>query len=77
MAWLILDSSMALVTDADFFLDPLDPKLFPGIDPKIEVHNGFAEEHALWVQLEGTTSIPLIPTFIERRRKSYQPCRPV
>lgn len=43
---LILESSMALITDADFFLDPLDPTLFPGIDPSIEVHNGFADEHA-------------------------------
>ncbi|KAF8075186.1 alpha/beta-hydrolase [Lyophyllum atratum] len=37
---------MPLITDADFFLDPLDQTLFPGIDPEIEVHNGFAEAHA-------------------------------
>lgn len=37
---------MPLITDADFFLDPLDQTLFPGIDPGIEVHNGFAEAHA-------------------------------
>ncbi|GLB41593.1 putative lipase (class 3) [Lyophyllum shimeji] len=37
---------MPLITDADFFLDPLNQTFFPGIDSKIEVHNGFAEEHA-------------------------------
>ncbi|KAF9466202.1 lipase class 3 family protein [Collybia nuda] len=37
---------MPLITDADLFLDHLDPTLFPGIDAGIEVHNGFAKEHA-------------------------------
>ncbi|KAF5316580.1 hypothetical protein D9619_006732 [Psilocybe cf. subviscida] len=35
-----------LLTDADFFLTPLSQKLFPGTPSSIEVHNGFAEEHA-------------------------------
>jgi len=37
---------MPLLTDADFFLDELDQNLFPGIDPAIKVHNGFAESQA-------------------------------
>lgn len=40
-----------LITDADFFLDQLDPELFPGISKDIEVHNGFAEEHAKYISL--------------------------
>ncbi|KAH9479278.1 Lipase [Psilocybe cubensis] len=35
-----------LLTDADFFLKNLNSTLFPGIDPSIQVHNGFADEHA-------------------------------
>ncbi|KAF7289449.1 Glucan 1,3-beta-glucosidase 3 [Mycena chlorophos] len=37
----------ALLTDLDFFLQPLNRTLFPGLDPSIEVHSGFADEHAL------------------------------
>ncbi|KAF8887333.1 alpha/beta-hydrolase, partial [Infundibulicybe gibba] len=35
-----------LLTDADFFLTKPDATLFPGLDSAIEVHNGFADEHA-------------------------------
>jgi len=35
-----------LITDADFFLEKLDTTLFPGLSSSIEVHNGFAAEHA-------------------------------
>ncbi|KAN0132755.1 alpha/beta-hydrolase [Lactarius tabidus] len=34
------------LTDADFFLESLDPSLFPGIPASVEVHNGFASEQA-------------------------------
>ncbi|KAF8320775.1 alpha/beta-hydrolase [Clavulina sp. PMI_390] len=34
------------ITDADFFLTPLDSRLFPGLAPGIEVHNGFQNVHA-------------------------------
>ncbi|KAJ7915125.1 alpha/beta-hydrolase [Mycena leptocephala] len=37
---------LALLTDADFFLGGLDPTLFPGLSSSIEVHSGFANEHA-------------------------------
>ncbi|TDL26724.1 alpha/beta-hydrolase [Rickenella mellea] len=37
---------VADLTDADFVLTKLDPKLFPGIPSSIEVHNGFAASHA-------------------------------
>ncbi|KAJ7886069.1 alpha/beta-hydrolase [Mycena leptocephala] len=37
---------LALLTDADFFLRGLDPTLFPGLSSSIEVHSGFANEHA-------------------------------
>ncbi|KAJ6561092.1 lipase [Mycena vulgaris] len=37
---------LALVTDSDFFLDSLDPALFPGLSSSIEVHSGFANEQA-------------------------------
>jgi len=34
------------LTDADFFLETLNPSLFPGISSSVEVHNGFAAEQA-------------------------------
>ncbi|KAJ7226953.1 lipase, partial [Mycena pura] len=42
------DSSKILpwVTDIDFFLESLDPTLFPGLSSSIEAHNGFAAEQA-------------------------------
>ncbi|KAJ6578309.1 lipase [Mycena capillaripes] len=42
------DSSkiLALLTDAHFFLGGLDPTLFPSLSSSIEVHSGFANEHA-------------------------------
>ncbi len=39
-------ASLADLTDVDFFLHGLDPTLFPGIPPSIQVHHGFAQEHA-------------------------------
>lgn len=35
------------LTDANVLMGPLDPVLFPGIDSSVEVHSGFANEHAL------------------------------
>lgn len=35
------------LTDASVLMGPLDPVLFPGIDSSVEVHSGFANEHAL------------------------------
>ncbi|KAF5348062.1 hypothetical protein D9758_010000 [Tetrapyrgos nigripes] len=35
----------SLLTDADFFLDTLDPSLFPGVPKGVKVHNGFGEAH--------------------------------
>ncbi|KAF8184465.1 lipase [Pholiota molesta] len=35
-----------LLTDANIALRPLNSHLFPGIPSNIEVHNGFADEHA-------------------------------
>lgn len=32
--------------DADFFLDPLDPILFPGVTETVRVHGGFQEAHS-------------------------------
>lgn len=37
---------LADLTDLDFFLQGLDPTLFPGLPPSIQVHAGFANEHA-------------------------------
>ncbi|KAG2143797.1 Alpha/Beta hydrolase protein [Suillus bovinus] len=37
---------LPLVTDADFFLTPLDPILFRGISSDIEVHSGFGNSQA-------------------------------
>ncbi|KAI9058382.1 alpha/beta-hydrolase [Trametes sanguinea] len=34
------------LTDINFFLDDLDTSLFPGMTSAIQVHNGFAAEHA-------------------------------
>ncbi|PFH50220.1 hypothetical protein AMATHDRAFT_193502 [Amanita thiersii Skay4041] len=36
----------AIATDANAFLTSLDPTLFPGVSSSVEVHNGFADEHA-------------------------------
>ncbi|KAF8797570.1 lipase class 3 family protein [Phlegmacium glaucopus] len=33
-------------TDANAFLESLDPTLFPGVSPSVEVHSGFANEQA-------------------------------
>ncbi|KAF8493055.1 lipase [Russula emetica] len=37
---------LADLTDIDFFLEPLDTSLFPGIPSGVEAHNGFASEQA-------------------------------
>jgi hypothetical protein len=42
---------LADLTDANFFLKPLDPSLFPGIPSDVEVHNGFADEQARYATL--------------------------
>ena len=39
-------SSESDLTDVNFFLDDLDTSLFPGTTHAIQVHNGFAAEHA-------------------------------
>lgn len=39
-------SSESDLTDVNFFLDDLDTSLFPGMTHAIQVHNGFAAEHA-------------------------------
>ena len=42
----MLIHSEADCTDADAFLETLDPGLFPGISSSVEVHSGFADEQA-------------------------------
>ncbi|KAI0285637.1 lipase [Russula brevipes] len=37
---------LADLTDLDFFLEPLDSSLFPGIPSAVKAHNGFAREQA-------------------------------
>jgi hypothetical protein len=37
---------LADLIDFDFFLQGLDPTLFPGLPSSIQVHEGFANEHA-------------------------------
>ncbi|KAF8842167.1 alpha/beta-hydrolase [Paxillus ammoniavirescens] len=34
------------LTDADILMGNLDPTLFPGVDDTVQVHSGFANEHA-------------------------------
>ena len=46
-----LPSRFADLTDIDFFLEPLDPSLFPGIPSGVEAHNGFAREQARYAAL--------------------------
>lgn len=36
----------ALATDANAFQESLNPTLFPGVSSSVEVHSGFANEHA-------------------------------
>jgi len=38
--------SLADLTDLAIFLQGLDPTLFPGVPSSIQVHQGFALEHA-------------------------------
>ncbi|KXN91092.1 Lipase [Leucoagaricus sp. SymC.cos] len=38
---------LPIVTDADFFLTPLRPDLFPGLSSDIQTHNGFGKAQAL------------------------------
>ncbi|KAG1872460.1 alpha beta-hydrolase [Suillus subalutaceus] len=38
---------LADLTDANALTRRLDPTLFPGVDSNVEVHRGFADEHAL------------------------------
>ena len=42
----IFSSRFADLTDIDFLLQGLDPTLFPGLPSSIQVHEGFAHEHA-------------------------------
>ncbi|KAJ6474669.1 lipase [Mycena vitilis] len=37
---------LSIVTDSNFFLESLDPTLFPGLSSSIETHSGFANEQA-------------------------------
>ncbi|KAG5640072.1 hypothetical protein DXG03_001307, partial [Asterophora parasitica] len=37
---------LPLITDADFFLEPLRPSLFPGVSSSIKTHNGFGAAQA-------------------------------
>jgi predicted lipase len=39
-------TSVPLVEDSDFFLESLDPDLFPGVDSSVKVHNGFKDAQA-------------------------------
>ncbi|KAI9458384.1 lipase [Lactarius psammicola] len=43
-------SILADLTDANFFLTNLDSTLFPGLSSSIQVHSGFAAEHAKTAQ---------------------------
>jgi hypothetical protein len=43
---LIVIHSLAVLTDADIFMERPDPMLFPGVDSSVELHSGFANEHA-------------------------------
>lgn len=39
-------SSEAIATDINAIQKSLNPSLFPGISSSIQVHDGFADEHA-------------------------------
>lgn len=41
-----LPFSVPLIEDSDFFLESLDPDLFPGISDDVKVHNGFKDAQA-------------------------------
>jgi hypothetical protein len=42
----IFSFRLADLIDLDFFLQGLDPTLFPDLPSSIQVHEGFANEHA-------------------------------
>ena len=40
------ENSLSDLTDINFILKNLDSTLFPGVSSDVEVHGGFADEHA-------------------------------
>ncbi|KZS94077.1 alpha beta-hydrolase [Sistotremastrum niveocremeum HHB9708] len=62
---------LSLLTDVDILMTTLNPSLFPGMSSSIEVHAGFANEHALTassilstvktiIKQKGATSVTLV-----------------
>ncbi|CAE6342437.1 unnamed protein product [Rhizoctonia solani] len=52
MTWLTwyTPASVISLADADFFLTPLNPVLFPGVPSSVQVHNGFETIQAMSAQ---------------------------
>ena len=60
------------LTDADFFLEPLDSSLFPNIPSSVEVHNGFASDQARYTTRPSLLALFRIPTKHSQDR-DYDP----
>ena len=45
-----MSCSLPILTDADIIFTTLDSDLFPGLSSDIEVHSGFADAQAKYVQ---------------------------
>ena len=75
--------SVPVLTDGDTVSLPLNPQLFPGVEPDVLVHDGFASEQAAYVScycpsstLTGVIPGRLSPSwqpFSTRRQSSEQP----
>jgi len=55
-------SLTSYLEDADFFLESLDPTLFPGVSSSVEAHNGFQKTHA--------ASAPAVLAAVKQRSPS-------
>lgn len=44
---LLASDSQSILTDLDFFLDPLSISFFPNLPRGIRVHGGFGDQHEL------------------------------
>ncbi|KAI9458353.1 lipase class 3 family protein [Lactarius psammicola] len=54
---------LADLTDANFFLESLDPSLFPGVPSSVEAHNGFASEQA--------STAPTILSYVQQTLSAH------
>lgn len=63
------------LTDFEFFLDPLDTSVFPGIPSGVECHSGFANKQAKYVALVSLSTSYANENDARKDRIDYPPLR--